>query len=302
MGGLIISVLVAALAFACDAILLIPASRSPEKLVQHPGKCLKFIHIPRTGGTIMDSLNLNLPIDKRAYHSLMEQAMDRVAGSPSFPNITAGKLFDVSHGSELQDKSGIVAMDFYGEHYFQKFNYTFYEWQVPEKFGGFTQRCQDLHTPPQYSPQTSEFFSEDGCTNFCVVRDPMRRILSAFKVNGGVCSLVEFNDWILYTFPLKKEIPLCHAYPQVQYVYNALTPEASTKTWCHRILQFENLHQEYNALMEDFGKPLRMNNDTQRFWEGTQCKIDPSALSAEAKDRIYKYYQVDYDAFGYPPP
>lgn len=260
------------------------------------GKCLKFIHNPRTGGSSIDSLNLNLPKSQRAYQTLMEGPLDRAAGSSFFPNLTSGQLFDQAHGAELSDEASGLASYLYG-FYIPVLNFRFVSW--PHPLDNYIQTCQDLHTPPHYDAQVEAFFSEPGCTNFCVVRDPLKRIISTYKFRSfGPCTEAGFDQWVMNTFPLTEPITFCHGYPQIEYVYNAVTKDKATKQWCHRILRLENFTQDYNSLMTEFGRPLRMT--THLFSGG--CRLDVSKISTEAKDKIYNYYRADYDAFGYPKP
>lgn len=280
-----------------DDIHEVEINDSHDKSPKNGKKCLRFIHSPRTGGTSVDGMNLHLPKGQRAYESLMEGPIDAAAGGLFFPNLSPGELFDQAHGTELKDESSGAAAEHYGK-YIPLLNFHFVSWQHPTD--GYTQTCQDLHTPPQYDADVARFFSEPGCTNFCTVRDPMTRLVSAYKFRAlGECSTAAFDQWAKTTLPLRKEISFCHAYPQVQYVYNAMTKGAATKQWCQHILRFENLSHDFNQLMEDFGRPLRM---TQHMFSSNGCKIDHNNVSLEAKMKIYSYYKADYDAFDYPRP
>ena len=51
------------------------AQAKPPKTDQ----CLRFMHIPKTGGTYIDSANLHLPPEQRAYDSLVLRQFLRVA-------------------------------------------------------------------------------------------------------------------------------------------------------------------------------------------------------------------------------
>mmetsp|Transcript_141986 Transcript_141986/g.441482 ORF Transcript_141986/g.441482 Transcript_141986/m.441482 type:complete len:298 (-) Transcript_141986:49-942(-) len=268
----------------------------PKYTKQQSGRCLKFIHNPRTGGTSIDSINLQLPQGHRAYDTIMEAYLDLAAGSKLFPNETAGHLFDRAHGSELSDEASATAADHYGK-FLPLFNFRFVTWL--SRATGLTETCQDLHTPPQYDKRVRVWLEEPGCTSFCVVRDPMSRLKSAYKFRHfGNCSHAGFEQWILETFPMRKPISFCHAYPQAEYVYSS-DPQQHGKQWCDRVLRLEHLTQDYNALMEEFQKPVRM---TRHILGTDYCHIDTAKLSQEAKSKVYAQYKADYDAFGYSPP
>mmetsp|Transcript_116825 Transcript_116825/g.342084 ORF Transcript_116825/g.342084 Transcript_116825/m.342084 type:complete len:317 (+) Transcript_116825:42-992(+) len=258
-------------------------------------KCLRFIHNPRTGGTTIDSMNLHLPKGHRAFDSLMEGPLDRAAGGPLWPNLTAGELFDQAHGTEMKDESAGAAARHYAK-YIPDLHFRFVTWQ----HDGYVQRCQDLHTPPQYDALVEQFFTEPGCTTFCSVRNPMARLLSAYNFQSlGACSVAAFDQWILATFPLRSAISFCHAYPQVEYVYNAPTKEAATKQWCQRVIRYEHFEEDFNQVMEEFGRPLRL---TRHLFSTKGCHIDWHWVSTQAKELVYNTYRADYDAFGYPRP
>lgn len=265
--------------------------------VSHPGRCLNFIHNPRTGGTSIDSVNLNAPGNQRFYHSFMEETLDGATRTPLYLGWRPGPLFDLSHGLELSDESNAEAGLRYGP-YLRSFPFGFASWNVPKEYGNFGQKCQLLHTPFAYSSEVQRFFSREDCTTFCIVRDPLHRVLSTYKFKAkGECSQKEFEGWIKRTFPLRSPESFCHLYPQVEYVYRS--KDLGARRWCDRVLRFENLTAEYNALMKEFDKDARL--DVHAFDTGV-CHIDANEISQEAKDLVYDYFKRDYEAFDYPHP
>merc|ERR1719401_1601315 len=116
-----------------------PLGHLPEYTKQQSGKCLKFIHNPRTGGTSIDSMNLQLPQGQRAYDTIMQAYLDRAAGSKLFPSETPGHLFREAHGAEMADESAAAAH--YGP-YLQLFDFRYDSWMSRET--GLQQTCQDL--------------------------------------------------------------------------------------------------------------------------------------------------------------
>merc|ERR1719401_3045574 len=118
-----------------------PLGPLPEYTKQQSGKCLKFIHNPRTGGTSIDSMNLQLPQGQRAYDTIMQAYLDRAAGSTLFPSETPGHLFNVAHGSELSDESSALAAENYVP-YLVAFDFRYVDWM--SRTTGLQQTCQDL--------------------------------------------------------------------------------------------------------------------------------------------------------------
>lgn len=236
----------------------------------------------------MDGLNLDLPEEQRAFHSLMEETMDRAAGSPTWPSYTARELFRKSHG---------VSSEEYLYQFLPFLGFRMTRWR--DDSSGFGEFCEDLHTPPRYDAAVRDFFQEDGCTNFCTIRDPMTRLISAYKFQKrGDCTTVAFDEWVRANIPWKESLLLCHGIPQSEFVYGS--PTDATRQWCDRRLRYENLVEEFNSFMEEFGKPLRMTHTS--VFSTDDCSIEPQNISQQAKDLVYDYYRVDYDMFGYPRP
>jgi len=274
-------------------------------------QCLRFMHIPRTAGTSLESENLHRPPGARPWQSLMEGPVDEafahlgtwkssLGEQPQAAN--AGELYDKMHASELSKDSPVSAAMVYGPYYLA-LNWT--KVTVPEACDGC--QCQDLHTPPNDDQGVADFYGDPSCTTFCVVRDPLERTISAyaygsFKFVGfnGPCTTHSFEQFARENFPLTTDpTGACHFIPQTPFVYGAATRQASTKQYCDRVLRKENLTAEFNALMEEFGRDVRL--DTQ-INGGSSCSISSEALAADVKDLIYDYYRADYEAFGYPRP
>merc|ERR1719210_498478 len=87
----------------------------------HAGECLRFMHIPKTGGTSIDSQNLNVPKGKRAFHTQMVPVYEKLSRADPLHR-DAGQLFDWSHSN----------MQTYGP--FMLFNSWAYSWYLmPDK-------------------------------------------------------------------------------------------------------------------------------------------------------------------------
>lgn len=268
------------------------------------GQCLKFMHIPKTGGTSMDSITLSYPKAERPFRSYMELVYDAAAKAEDAQGMTAGEIFDSSHS----------IVSHYGQ--WVKSHRQFYpQWATPHD----SPSCQ-THTPP-FGGEARAFYS-DGCTVFCVIRDPLQRFISTWKFDTfrvdhvlnehdsqyKECSPAGFDSFVkrlqgefkrdnYYAFG-------CHFTPQVQMVYGAKSKHASTQKFCHRLLRYEDhMEQAFDALMIEFGRDDVRLGHTKQFnssWVG--CDLEPEDIWQSSKNRIYKMYREDYDAFGYTRP
>lgn len=295
-------------------VLLLPgATASPVEEDGHK-KCLKFLQIPRTGGTTSESLNLHLPKKDRAYDSFMAKAFDEVAGRVDTFTTTNGQhpksrspgdLFDEAHGAYLPADKQWQASSHYALQWLIRLPFKWVP--APQACSQPWCYCQDLHTAPAYSPYVANYFKEGGCETFCTVRDPLDRALSAYKFvpSQGPCSAEGFNSFVAYNFPLKRDpTHVCHYVPQTQFVYGALSKSKSQHKWCDKVLRFENITDDFNNLMEEYGHDLKFpkKNDKAALFKTETCHIDKSKLTRKTKDLIYDYYKGDYEAFGYPKP
>ncbi|CAE7393981.1 unnamed protein product [Symbiodinium necroappetens] len=60
--------------------------------------CLRFMHIPKTGGTSIDSANLHLPPGQRAFDSYMLRAYERIAEADQIDEKEQEKFRDMRIG------------------------------------------------------------------------------------------------------------------------------------------------------------------------------------------------------------
>lgn len=246
-------------------------------------RCLKYMHIPKTGGTSLESANLHLPQGHRAFDSFAVPVYE--AATTWLPG-SAAEIFDMSHANP----------EAYAP-WFTRLNHTWVK--MPD--GNV---CHNIHTPPAYDHRVAEYFS-DNCTVFCAVREPLQRFLATYKFNRyGPCSVAGFENFVSFFMDFLKKQPfehVCHWVPQVEFVYGAKSREASTHQYCHRVLHQEHLNDEFAALMAEFGQDLKLK-EYHNMFSSANCRIDLGAVSKATKNAVYNYYRADYDAFGYPPP
>lgn len=251
--------------------------------------CLRFMHIPKTGGTSIDSANLHLPPGHRAFDSYMLRTYERIAEADQIDEKDLGNLFDYSHSSALVYTP------------FKTLHRSSYHWLPP----GGTDQCEDVHTPPSRSSAVALYYQEDRCTTFCVVREPLARFWSGFQLFYYACDpeLVDkkaqelLSD--LRTRPYENE---CFFMLQVESIYGVTNRTAATHQYCDRILHQENLEQEFDALMAEFGRHVELpEEDLMSNWTD-RCNMTVADLRPETKAAVYEYFKADYEAFGYPKP
>lgn len=91
--------------------------------------------------------------------------------------------------------------------------------------------------------------------------------------------------------------------PQNYYVYD----ESGNRLVTH-VLKYENLHSEFDALMERYNLPVRLaakSAETVFHYETNDGKkseetITANSISPENIERINQLYSRDFELFGYP--
>jgi len=281
------------------------------------GQCLKFMHIPHTGGSRIDSIGLAQPKGQRPFHSLMGLVFDRIAASEAKKKNTttrakaktAGEIFDESH-ADMQT----YYKSFLWEHYHD------YLWRVmPEASGA----CTAPHAPPNEDKVVQSYYNDTSCTTFCVVRDPVDRFISTFKaafdqlasvdgtgLKGKDCTIEAFETFAatflaeegMVMISGKYGIPTaldCHFVPQRYYVLGGRTGHAA---YCDRVLHEPHLEEEFNALMEEYGRKERLSNTALRFRSNPQCQFTRADVSQSIITKIAENYYMDYKEFNFTNP
>jgi len=245
------------------------------------GKCLNFLHIPNTGGNrveadskVLADLNLNAHVkgwgkqDGNLRCSHPMTAKGKVRKLP-------WQVFTTHCRVDLQS-------------------------QVEQ-----TLDCDVEMIPPSLDNKAKT--SYEACETFCIVRDPLDRLLNEAMQSGVPCDRSALETFVKeYLAPPKKEEheseheakPLtndaCHKIPQAEYVYGGVLNGSMPGTYCQHVLRFEHLDTQFEKLMENFSLPIRLISHEADV--EPRCK---EALSAEVESQIYENYRVDFQRFGY---
>ncbi|CAE7575921.1 unnamed protein product [Symbiodinium sp. CCMP2456] len=154
--------------------------------------------------------------------------------------------------------------------------------------------CSPWHLPPAFEPSLARYYSEQ-CDSFCIVRDPMQRLISHMRMyhNLQVCDqkkLESLTRSLLNKLDLKDD---CHGVPQVYYVFRDGNPNA--QRICGNVLKYEELNQSFPRLMETYG--ISQVKSLPKLHENMgHCTVRPTPATISM---VREFYARDYEAFGY---
>jgi len=251
-------------------------------------RCLKFMHIPKSAGSSIVHANLELPRAERPFKCLECEMLERLAAANPW---YSGKLWQIDMHVNMT-----VAEQLNLSHL------------IEQRDGQPGDHCSEEHSPPNMDPGLAAFYLEDGCETFCVVREPVSRFLSAARMNlaclgdkGARCSPEGFEAWTRSHLAELRRRPCttgCLFRRQVHMVYGAPRQSVAQAKYCGRILRYENITGEFNALMKEYGSSLTMPTDKFASFRYA-CNISTDTITAATRDMIIDYYRGDMAAFGY---
>jgi len=243
--------------------------------IQHPdGRCLNFLHIPKAAGTSIEHASVHIK-------DAGEQTNSGVLGWGLHDNIlqcSDGRVNEVGTYCTIHGTNSSAGLG------------GAYIW----------------HTPPSWDSLLKKSYKE--CTTFCVVRDPIKKIVSEWTYFGGcnrskISSVKEwtndFDEWAATSIKRAQQNPFhgaCHWLPQTEYIYgHTVTADGQQSVkgeYCQRVLRFENLRSEFDALMLEFQLPISLGHHNP----STHCN---TMVSENTSTLIKQFYNVDYKTLGY---
>lgn len=162
--------------------------------------------------------------------------------------------------------------------------------------------CPYWHVPPRF--RRAGAGAPDR--TWCVVRDPVDRVLSVFKEQHPK----SLNDsraavaWIRSFLPVEgMPFPVgraCHLVPQTVYVFGG-----DGERTCGIVLRLERIGEDVDALMRASGLEWRWATDfdiaAQRRTHHAPSNLTAAALPAAARDLVLAAYRDDACRLGYAP-
>ena len=232
--------------------------------------CLKFIHIPKTGGTKISMQALDHKIRWGQYETSLKCSDKR-----NCTDFAAKRecCYSQQEASQAQHRCSIWHMP------------PAEDSLIAESYAGCQTFCV-VRNP--FSRFISEFRwhmiywtpREPGqgfnLTTLCSHDVFMK--YSKERMQQDAAAVLDFTDD-------------CHRMPQSKYVIS----DDKKHSYCNHVIRFENLTEEFNTLIKAYNLSVRL--DTRKINSFEQlCQIE---LSQELKIWIYNRYQLDFKRFGY---
>lgn len=223
------------------------------------GTCLRFLHIPKNAGTSIEQLWRKYS-DKMHEHGDTALTWHKARGK-----IECSSPLDEDYCSV----GGLANSD----------------------------KCPRWHIPPHLDDRVRASYS--SCTIFCIVRDPVDRLISEYFYRWGTCKKKQFKKWINHQIKVGATEPYresCHMVPQSEYIWGPDGRSGNTTKFCHRVLRFETLDQDFKQLMDEYGLPVKMSK--RKNTRDVSCKLLDEFASL-AMPLVRKSYYQDVELLGY---
>mmetsp|Transcript_43116 Transcript_43116/g.92315 ORF Transcript_43116/g.92315 Transcript_43116/m.92315 type:complete len:317 (-) Transcript_43116:106-1056(-) len=156
--------------------------------------------------------------------------------------------------------------------------------------------CAIQHKPP--SLDDTLLASYQPCETFCVVRNPLDRLISDFKYNHQTehdCSDEMFNNFAVTTLQAMRDgkpyVGHCHYFPQYTYIF-----DRQNRRICDHILNFTNLDDDFEKLMRSRGSDAKLKHQHVHLMPNADCVINASSA---VKALVAEVYEIDFETFGF---
>ena len=166
--------------------------------------------------------------------------------------------------------------------------------------------CSLWHVPPRFLPaEAIESVYPKSMETFCVVRDPLDKLLSQYRMMAKdrdlevlataqvkLCALMRMR----FGHRCRSAHADCHLWPQYDYVW-----DGEGRRTCDRVLFYETLAPEFDALMGLWGDRARLppkeNSVTHHSLIGNATTVDAEHVDARLALMIRCAYQMDLCLF-----
>lgn len=222
-------------------------------------QCLSFLHIPKNAGTTIEDLSTH---------------------------IVSSTDDSARHWGRLD-----TSLECEGD---RQCTFQYQKEGAPKKA-----TCYKWHVPPYKDQKLAASYLSDGCETFCVVRSPSDRFFSELKYRGGFnCSAEGFHSSALRSIQNTLSDPYhadCHMVPATEYIYG----DSHTPQFCKHQLRHENLKEDFDKLMSEFGLPLSLDERNHAFGSSCHIPLETRDADQEVHDFILKHYGDDLKNFHY---
>eukprot|EP00438_Fugacium_kawagutii_P036715 Skav213888 [mRNA] locus=scaffold245:96549:97526:- [translate_table: standard] len=263
---------------------------------QKNNSCLSFIHIPKTGGGSVEAARVLATgtIPMSVFHHWFNCSRGVRQIRAQAPAQQFGRIWGLCDDQLTchADADPVKNSTCYVPRSFAFAGHQDHQGRIEAFHPG---NCSKWHVPPGLDSTLAA--SYQSCDTFCIVRDPVERLLSEYNfvrpdvLPCGDAYLEEFVRSRLKTLSIVDD---CHFIPQVYYVFEN-GDHRNGRRLCHHILQRTKLSDQFPKLMKQYGL-----NDVQLpshpNHQGRECsaKLSPSLL-----DLVKEFYRADYEAFGF---
>lgn len=159
--------------------------------------------------------------------------------------------------------------------------------------------CVFWHTPPRFL-KPNQYKRE---RTFCVVRDPLDRLLSEFKMkhahalNSSHAAVAFMKSIISSAKKFANPVMVsknCHLWPQHLYVW-----DEEGKCTCQHVLRYEKLEKDFDSLMESLGSSFRMKDNPFRQQHHQSSRLTVRDIPADVAKQVRATYSKDMVLLGY---
>ncbi|KAL3923571.1 MAG: hypothetical protein SGILL_001584 [Bacillariaceae sp.] len=261
---------------------------------------LEFVHIPKTGGTVIESVAAKQGIDWTICHFLPSESVAEMS-------------MDIIQCPESDGKQ-------------------FLQWRYMQPFHGLVW----WHVPPSYFFNYRDWLPGNPYVNsdlFAVVRDPYSRLISEYyyqqswlvspEQKAQTQDVKYFNQWIKTKLELyshfscdrtaKRELFKKsnatksylsfdgHLISQYDYIYDNSAPTNASppKKIVKHVLRFESLHQDFEALVLEYGLSRLAPLPSDHVRKSLPKKLGLYNMTLDNFHLIERVYRLDFETFGY---
>mmetsp|Transcript_53668 Transcript_53668/g.117503 ORF Transcript_53668/g.117503 Transcript_53668/m.117503 type:complete len:343 (+) Transcript_53668:150-1178(+) len=156
--------------------------------------------------------------------------------------------------------------------------------------------CEIYHKPPSFDEGL--LASYRPCETFCVVRNPLDRLISEFKYHhqSSTCTDSCFNEWATSRLQRvragEESLGFCHFFRQYDYVF-----DGQNRQICDHILNYTTLQEDFTQLMRSKGSDASLDGHHVHVVHAPgDCAVKADAT---VQALVAEVYALDFKTFGF---